>query len=157
MVVPSIELPEHLLQNFQPAYEHASTAIWWRFDDTAYPEPNFFDNPGVLLPWWSTQLALLAQGAKTVELQFMEGPYALTLRALDCDLIEVSAPPDLPAPIVVTLPALVRSVQDALSRVAPAFESHPKVQHLAQGLRDTVEELDRQLLYRERRARSRDE
>lgn len=144
MVVPTLELPDHTLRGFEPTSANASTALRWKFEDIAYPDAHWSDNPGVILPWWTTQLSLLAQGARTVELQFMEGPYALILRRVDGDLIEVSAPPVLPIRVVVTLPDLVQAVQHAMTKVAPAFERTSHLQHVGRGLRQAVDELDRQ-------------
>ncbi|ULH18256.1 hypothetical protein MF271_22585 (plasmid) [Deinococcus sp. KNUC1210] len=147
MVAPTLELPDHALRGFEPASTYASTAIWWHFEDISYPAAHWYDNPGVILLRWATELSCLAQGARMVQLQFMEGPFALTLRTVDGNLIEVSAP-DLPTAIVVTMPDLVQAVQNAMTKVAPAFERTSHLQHVGQGLRQAVDELDRLLRFR---------
>ncbi|BDP40916.1 hypothetical protein DAETH_08850 [Deinococcus aetherius] len=152
MPAPYVELPSEALKGFKPTWTYSSTLIWWQFDDISFPEKGWADNPGVVLPWWAHQLILLIQGARTVELRFMEGPYALTLSPTTGDDVEVSAL-EWEAPLSVALPDLVHAVQDAMRRVTPAFEAVPEFRAHARSLRDLAEQLDRQLRYREQGSR----
>lgn len=77
------------LEEFRPKSELSSLPMWWQFDGVAFPDVWWFDNPAIVLPWWVAQLTVLTQGAKTVGLRVMEGPYTLTLRPAGGDHVEL--------------------------------------------------------------------
>ncbi len=62
--------------------------IYLRLPNACFPEEGWDDFPVVLLGWWAQALARLASGGGGAEkLQFMDGPYFVTLdRAGDGDI-----------------------------------------------------------------------
>jgi hypothetical protein len=56
--------------------------ILWRWNNTSFPGEKWSDFPVIVVSWWLKELtSLTAGGSERVELDFMDGPYAVEVEA----------------------------------------------------------------------------
>lgn len=77
-----IIIPSTGLANFMPTRPYSSMPMWFNINGVDYPENGWFDNPGIVLQWWTIGLTNIRAGGETA-FKFMEGPFELKVRQLD--------------------------------------------------------------------------
>lgn len=90
--------------------------IYFSFDNLVYPSKTWHDFVEVILNWW---LIELSKRKKIYNLYFMDGPYELTAKFLDNDLVEIYF--DNEHPVICNTKSLVKSIINASNKLLKKY------------------------------------
>lgn len=115
--------------------------LFLRFrDGTSYPDETFTDFGCVVLGWWLVDILKLQKGARSGQLTFMDGPYAVDLEEQKglyvANIVEGKAAVD-----DISLNALIEQWCGAAEAVATYFDRYCLFQTEAEILRKGIEML----------------
>ncbi len=86
----NLSFDEGLMETYARRNASPLFIIYWTHNKEFYPVEGWEDFGTVVLGWWLRAAKDLLTGANEIELDFMDGPYSLTLRSID-DSLFISA------------------------------------------------------------------
>ncbi len=87
----NLTFDQGLMETYAQRKANPLFVIYWTHNTEVYPDEGWEDFGTVILSWWLTAAKDLLAGVHEVELDFMDGPYALTVRSVD-ETLSISAP-----------------------------------------------------------------